>query len=42
MTNRIEEYHNRLSNLPQVSEQTAQEIKKYEQLIDDQSTPILK
>lgn len=36
-SNIIAEYEERLNNLPEVNQQVAAEIKKFEQLIDDQS-----
>ena len=36
--NRVDSYEERLNNLPQVDANIANEIKKYEHLIDDQST----
>jgi hypothetical protein len=38
MANIIEEYEQRLNNLPVVNQQVAAEIKKLEQLVEDQST----
>lgn len=39
--NLITEYEQRLNNLPEVNQQIAAEIKKYEQLVDDQSKSLL-
>lgn len=36
--NRVDNYEERLNSLPQVDQNIAKEIKKYESLIDDQST----
>lgn len=39
--NLITEYEQRLNNLPEVNQQIAAEIKKYEQLVDDQGKSLL-
>lgn len=36
--NRVADYEERLNNLPQVDPNVAAEIRKYEQLVDEQST----
>lgn len=39
--NIINQYENRLNSLPEVNKQIIEQIKKYESLVDDQSTTIM-